>query len=150
MIMLMPVLFGENLFDNFFGDFDKEMKRMDRQLYGKNALRAMKTDVRDADDHYDVAIDLPGFKKEDISLELQNGYITVTAKKNVDKDETSKRGKLIRQERYSGVMSRSFYIGENITEEDIGAKLDNGVLCLTIPKKEEKTLPEKKTIMIEG
>ncbi len=92
--MLMPSIFGENLFDEFFGDWDREMRRMDRQLYGKNAAREMKTDVHEHEDHYEVDIDLPGFKKEDITLELQNGYLTVTASKGLDKDETTKKGKV--------------------------------------------------------
>ena len=104
----------------------------------------MKTDVHEHEDHYEVDIDLPGFKKEDITLELQNGYLTVTASKGLDKDETTKKGKIIRQERWAGTMQRSFYVG------DIGAKLEHGVLSLNIPKKEEKKLPEKKVIMIEG
>ena len=120
--MLMPSIFGENLFDEFFGDWDREMRRMDRQLYGKNAAREMKTDVHEHEDHaaremktdvhehedhYEVDIDLPGFKKEDITLELQNGYLTVTAAKGLDKDETTKKGKVIRQERWAGTMMRS-------------------------------------------
>ncbi|MBQ3667933.1 MAG: Hsp20/alpha crystallin family protein [Clostridia bacterium] len=148
--MLMPSIFGESLFDDFFGDMDREMRRMDRRLYGKNAAREMKTDVHEHEDHYEVDIDLPGFKKEDISLELENGCLTVTAAKGLDKDETDKKGKLIRQERYSGTMTRSFYVGEQLTEEDISAKLEHGVLSLNIPKAETKKLPEKKTIMIEG
>ena len=148
--MLMPSIFGESLFDDFFGDMDREMRRMDRRLYGKNAAREMKTDVHEHDDHYEVDIDLPGFKKEDITLELENGCLTVTAAKGLDKDETDKKGKLIRQERYSGTMTRSFYVGEQLTEEDISAKLEHGVLSLNIPKAETKKLPEKKTIMIEG
>ena len=91
--MLMPSIFGENLFDEFFGDWDREMRRMDRQLYGRNAAREMKTDVHEHEDHYEVDIDLPGIKKEDITLELQNGYLTVTASKGLDKDETTKKGK---------------------------------------------------------
>ena len=129
--MLMPSIFGESLFDEFFGDWDREMRRMDRQLYGMNAACEM-------------------FKKEDITLELQNGYLTVTASKGLDKDETTKKGKVIRQERWAGTMQRSFYVGDTLTEADIGAKLEHGVLSLNIPKKEEKKLPEKKVIMIEG
>ena len=130
--MLMPSIFGENLFDEFFGDWDREMRRMDRQLYGKNAAREMKTDVHEHEDHYEV------------------GYLTVTASKGLDKDETTKKGKVIRQERWAGTMQRSFYVGDTLTEADIGAKLEHGVLSLNIPKKEEKKLPEKKVIMIEG
>ena len=149
-VMLMPSIFGENLFDEFFGDWDREMRRMDRQLYGRNAAREMKTDVHEHEDHYEVDIDLPGFKKEDITLELQNGYLTVTASKGLDKDKTTKKGKVIRQERWAGTLQRSFYVGDALTEADIGAKLEHGVLSLNIPKKDEKKLPEKKVIMIEG
>ena len=148
--MLMPSIFGENLFDEFFNDWNRGFRNMDRQLYGKNAAREMKTDVQEHEDHYEVDIDLPGFKKEDITLELDNGYLTVTAAKGLDKDETTKKGKVIRQERWSGTMQRSFYVGDALTEADIGAKLEHGVLSLNIPKKEEKKLPEKKTIMIEA
>ena len=148
--MLMPSIFGESLFDEFFNDMEREMRHMDRRLYGKNAAREMKTDVHEHEDHYEVDIDLPGFKKDEVTLELQNGYLTVTAAKGLDQEETTKKGKLIRQERYAGSMQRSFYVGDALTEADIGAKLEHGVLSLCIPKKDEKKLPEKKTIMIEG
>ena len=148
--MLMPSIFGENLFDEFFNEFDRDMRRMDRQLYGKNAAREMKIDVHEHEDHYEVDVDLPGFKKDEITLELQNGYLTLTAAKGLDKEETTKKGKLIRQERYTGTMQRSFYVGDALTEADIGAKLEHGVLSLNIPKVEARKLPEKKVIMIEG
>ncbi|WP_026509754.1 Hsp20/alpha crystallin family protein [Butyrivibrio sp. LC3010] len=149
--MLMPSIFDEKLFDNWFdfpmfGDYDNT----ERKLYGRHADRLMKTDVHENDDHYEVDIDLPGFKKEEISLELDNGYLTVSAAKGLDKDETDHRGKLIRQERYSGSMQRSFYVGENLTEEDIKATFRHGVLSLNVPKKEQAKVPEKKMIMIEG
>ena len=147
--MLMPSIFGENLFDEFFGDWDREMRRMDRQLYGKNAAREMKTDVHEHEDHYEVDIDLPGFKKEQVKLSLEDGYLTVSAEKGLDKDEKDKKGRLIRQERYSGSMSRSFYVGEDITQDEIKAKFENGVLKIDIPKKEPKAkLPESKYIAI--
>ena len=148
--MLMPSIFGENLFDEFFGDWNREMRNMDRRLYGKNAAREMKTDVHEHEDHYEVDIDLPGFKKDEITLELENGYLTVTAAKGLDKDEKTEQGKLIRQERYAGTMQRTFFVGEELTEADIAAKLEHGVLSLNIPKKEARKLPEKRTIMIEG
>ncbi len=149
--MLMPSIFEENLFDNWFdfpmfNDFDNT----ERKLYGRHADRLMKTDVHDNEDHYEVDIDLPGFKKEEISLELDKGYLTVSASKGLDKDEKDHKGKLIRQERYSGSMQRSFYVGENLTEEDIKAAFRHGVLSLEIPKKEQPKVPEKKLIMIEG
>ncbi|MBR0464167.1 MAG: Hsp20/alpha crystallin family protein [Clostridia bacterium] len=148
--MLMPSIFGESLFDEFFNDMEREMRHMDRRLYGKNAAREMKTDVHEHEDHYEVDIDLPGFKKDEVTLELQNGYLTVTAAKGLDQEETTKKGKLIRQERYAGSMQRSFYVGDALTEADIGAKLEHGVLSLNIPKESEKKLPEKKLIAIEG
>ena len=147
--MLMPSIFGENLFDELFEGWPRELRNVDRRLYGRNAAHEMKTDVHEHEDHYEVDIDLPGFKKDEITLDLQNGYLTVTAAKGVDKDEATPKGKVIRQERWAGTMQRSFYVGDALTEEDITAKLEHGVLSLNIPKKEERKLPEKKVIMIE-
>ena len=153
--MLVPSIFGESLFDDWFDfpdldrDFNREINKMDRKLYGRHAARVMKTDVHEHDDHYVVDVDLPGFKKEDINLQLENGYLTISATKSHE-DDKSKHGKLIRQERFSGSMQRSFYVGENLTEEDIKAKFEHGVLNLEIPKKNKAQIPEKKTIMIEG
>jgi HSP20 family molecular chaperone IbpA len=123
---------------------------IDRKLYGKHAANMMKTDVHEHDNGYEVDIDLPGFKKDEISLSLENGYLTVNAAKGLDKDEKDKKGKLIRQERYAGSMTRSFYIGDTVTEDEIKAKFENGVLQLNIPKKEAEKIPEKKLIAIEG
>ena len=150
--MLMPSLFGENLFDEFFEDFPmpREFRNIDRRLYGRNAAREMKTDVHEHEDHYEVDIDLPGFKKEEITLSLENGYLTVNAAKGLDKDEKDKKGKLIRQERYAGSLQRSFYVGDSLTETDITARFENGVLSLCVPKQEARKVPEKKVIMIEG
>ena len=112
--MLLPSVFGENLFDEWFDfpDF-RDMDRTERKLYGKHADRLMKTDVHEHDDHYEVDIDLPGFSKDEINLELKEGYLTVSAAKGLDKDDTNKKGKIIRQERYAGAMQRSFYVGEH-------------------------------------
>ncbi len=149
--MLMPSIFEDNLLDNWF-DFPRFYNYDDteKKLYGKNAGRLMKTDVHEKEDAYEVDIDLPGFKKDEISLELDNGYLTVSAAKGLDKDEKDSKGKLIRQERYAGSMQRSFYVGENLTEEDIKATFKDGVLNLNVPKKEQPKVPEKRTIMIEG
>lgn len=149
--MLMPSIFGENLFDEWF-DFPefRDFDNAEKKLYGKHADRLMKTDVHEYEDHYEVDIDLPGFKKDEITLELEHGYLKVSASKGLDKDEKTKQGKLIRQERYAGAMQRSFYVGEQLTEEDVKAAFEHGVLSLNIPKKEKAKLPEKKTIMIEG
>ncbi len=147
--MLAPSIFEENLFDNLFNfpDF-RELDNMERKLYGHHADRLMKTDVKEEDNQYEVSIDLPGFSKEDINLELNEGYLTISASKNMNNDKNDKKGRLIRQERYSGSMQRSFYVGDQITEEDIKASFKHGVLSLTIPKKEQQKLPEKKHIMI--
>ena len=148
---MLPSIFGENLFDDWF-DFPSfpEFRNVDRKLYGRHAAHEMKTDVREHEDHYEVDVDLPGFKKDEIRLELENGTLTVHAAKDIEKEKTDKAGKIIRQERFSGAMQRSFYVGEALTEEDIGAKFENGVLSLNIPKKDVKKLPEKKVIQIEG
>lgn len=151
--MLYPSIFDDSLFDELL-DFSfptvRGMGDTERKLYGRHAGRLMKTDVHEHDDHYEVDIDLPGFKKDEIALELENGYLTVRAAKGLDKDETDKKGKLIRQERYAGAMQRTFFVGENVTEEDIRARFEDGVLKLNVPKKDAPKLPEKKTIMIEG
>ena len=148
--MLLPSVFGENLFDEWFNfpDF-RDVDRTERKLYGKHADRLMKTDVHEHDDHYEVDIDLPGFSKDEINLELKEGYLTVSAAKGVDKDNTDRKGKIIRQERYAGAMQRSFYVGEHLTEEDIKASFKNGVLSLDVAKKDQPKLPQKKTITIE-
>ena len=149
--MLTPRIFTESLFDDLFDDFPfRSLENVDRKLYGKHAGREMLTDVKEHEDHYEVEIDLPGFKKEEITIELNEGYLTITASKGLDEDEKNKQGKIVRQERYAGVMQRSYYVGEQMTTEDIKAKYEDGVLKLEIPKKEEKKLPEKHTIMIEG
>ena len=148
--MLMPSIFGESLFDDWFDDFDRQMQHMDRRLYGRNAKREMKTDVREKEDGYEIDMDLPGFKKDQVELTLENGYLTVTANKGFDKDEKDTKGRMIRQERYAGSMQRSFYVGDNMTEEDVKARFEDGVLHLNLPKKDAKKVPEKKTICIEG
>ena len=147
--MLAPSIFEERLFDDLFNvpDF-RDLNHMERKLYGRHADRLMKTDVKEEDNQYVVSIDLPGFSKEDINLELNEGYLTISASKNMNNDKNDKKGRLIRQERYSGSMQRSFYVGDQITEEDVKASFKHGVLSLTIPKKEQQKLPEKKHIMI--
>jgi len=147
---MLPSIFGDSLFDEWFDLPFRELQNADRKLYGRHAAHEMKTDVHEHEDHYEVDIDLPGFKKEDIQLKLEQGVLTVNAAKNVEKNENDNKGKLIRQERYSGALQRSFYVGEELTEEDIGAKFENGVLSLNIARHDQKKLPEKKYIQIEG
>lgn len=146
--MLMPSIFGENLFNDDWMDFG--FPEVDKALYGKHAGHVMKTDVKETDAGYEVDIDLPGFKKDEISAKLDDGYLTISASKGLDKDEKSKEGKYIRKERYAGAMSRSFYVGGDVTEEDIKAKYEDGILRLSIPKKEAKAVENKKYIAIEG
>ena len=147
----LPTVFGENLMDAF-DDFDlfRGFGNMDRALYGKHAQNVMKTDVKETETGYEVDIDLPGFKKDEINAKLDNGYLTISAAKGLDKDEQDKNGKYIRRERYAGSMSRSFYVGEGVTEEDIKAKYEDGILRLVVPKKDAKAVENKKYIAIEG
>ena len=152
--MLMPSIFGENLFDDFFGDFpfyyDKDMKNVEKKLYGRHAKNMMKTDVRETDDSYEVDIDLPGFKKDEVNVKLEDGYITISAAKGLDKDEKDKKnGKYIRRERYAGSMSRSFYVGDGISQKDIHAKYESGILRLTLPKKAPEAIEKENFIAIE-
>ena len=151
--MMMPSIFGENLFDDwmdfpFNDDFDKYFFGKKNPLYGKHAKNMMKTDVKETDSSYEVDIDLPGFKKDEINAKLENGYLTISAAKGLDKDEKDKKGKYIRKERYAGAMSRSFYVGDAVTQEDIKAKYEDGILKLAIPKKDAKAVENKSYIAI--
>ena len=137
---MLPSIFGENLFDDFFDDFDKEFFGHRSPLYGKRAKNLMKTDVKEAKDCYKVSIDLPGFKKDEVHVELRDGYLTVSASKGLDKDEEDQEGRYIRQERYAGACSRSFYVGD-VHPEDVQCKYEFGVLHLRIPKA-DAALPE--------
>lgn len=159
--MLTPSIFGESLFDDWMDDFpfgrdfekefEKSMFPAKNPLYGKHAKNLMKTDVRETDDAYEVDIDLPGFKKDEVTAELKDGYITISASKGLDKDEKDKKtGKYIRKERYAGSMSRSFYVGEDVTQDEISAKFENGILQLKVPKKADKAVEGKNYIAIEG
>ena len=155
--MLRPSIFGENLFDDFFdfpefADFEKMERQMDKKLYGRHAKNLMKADIKDKENEYEMMIDLPGFKKDEITAQLQDGYLTISAAKGLDQDEKEKEtGKYIRKERYAGACQRSFYVGEGVKQEDIRAEFKHGVLKLLIPKEAPKL--EKKDdrfIAIEG
>lgn len=150
--MLMPSIFGENLFDDFMDfPFEKEFFGRRNPLYGKNEKNLMKTDVKETDESYEVDIDLPGFKKEEISAKLEDGYLTISAAKGLEKEEKDeKSGKYIRRERYTGQCSRSFYVGNAVTEADIRAKFEDGILKLSVPKKDAQQIETKKYIAIEG
>ena len=155
--MLMPSIFGENLFDDWFDefpfyDFDKSMKNTEKKLYGKKASRIMKTDIKEKKDSYELEVDLPGFTKDEINASIEDGYLTISAAKGLDKDEKEKdSGKYIRKERYAGACQRSFYVGEGVKQEDVKAEFKHGIQKLTVPKKEpEKEVEEKKYLAIEG
>ena len=148
---MMPSIFGENLFDEFFDDdFPMiPMRSIRNPLYGKNAKNLMKTDVRETDNTYELDIDLPGFKKDEVQLDLKDGYLTISAAKGLDKDQEDKKGKYIRQERYAGACSRSFFVGEGIEPRDVSAKFEDGILRISLPKQVKKELPRNSTITIE-
>ena len=148
---MMPSIFGENLFDEFFDDdFPMiPMRSIRNPLYGKNAKNLMKTDVRETDDTYELDVDLPGFKKDEVQLDLKDGYLTISAAKVLDKDQEDKQGKYIRQERYAGACSRSFFVGEEIEPRDVSAKFEDGILRVSLPKRVKKELPRNSTIAIE-
>ena len=147
---MLPSIFGENLFDDFFADpFGLVAPaRTDEALYGKHARNMMKTDVREKDGSYELDIDLPGFKKDEIQVDLKSGYLTISAEKGLDKDQKDDNSKYIRRERYAGSMSRSFYVGD-VKPEEVSAKFENGILTLDVPKAGQKKLPENNRICIE-
>lgn len=155
--MLRPSIFGENLFDDFFDELDhfpffndKEEKKMEKKLYGRRAKNLMKTDIKEKNDAYELAVELPGFKKEEIKVSLEDGYLTIYAEKGMEQEKEKKAGKYLRQERYEGACERSFYVGENVKEEDIKGEFKHGLLTLTIPKKDKNSEVEaKKYIEIE-
>ena len=151
--MLVPSIFSDNFFDDFF-EFpfidDRAEKNAERKLYGHHAANLMKTDIRETDDAkaYRFAVELPGFKKDEISLDIKDGYLTIAAQKGLDKDEQDKKGRVLRQERYAGACSRSFYVG-NVKPADVKAKYEDGVLSVIVPKEDVKKLVSSTAIAIE-
>ena len=148
---MLPSMFGESLFDDFFDD---DFMRFPvwggrNPLYGKHAKNLMKTDVRETENTYEVDIDLPGFKKDEIDVDLKDGYLTISASKGLDRENEEKKGRYIRQERYMGQCSRSFYVGGSVRPEDVSAKFEDGILRVTLPKNTPKQLEAKNTIAIE-
>ena len=148
---MMRSIFGENLFDDFFGNDLDLFPALpgSKALYGKHAKNLMKTDVRETESTYELDIDLPGFKKDEISLELKDGYLSISAAKGLDKDEKDKEGRYIRQERYAGTCSRSFYVGEDVEPADVSARFEDGILKVSLPKREQERLPQSNRIAIE-
>ena len=145
---MLPSIFGENLFDDMFNTFGM-FPDIDRTLYGKHARNLMKTDVRETESTYELDVDLPGFKKDEVKIELKDGYLTISAATGLDTDQKDKKGRYIRQERYAGQMSRSFYVGEQVRPEDLHAKFEDGILQITVPKQPQRTIPETTYIAIE-
>lgn len=154
--MLMPSVFGDNLFDDFmsfpFGrNFEKEFFGPASSSYGQNAANLMRTDVKETENSYEIDVDLPGISKDNIKVALKDGYLTITAQQNSSNDEKDKDGHYIRRERYSGSCQRSFYLGSSYTESDVKAAYRDGILRLTLPKKDAKQVETKDNyIAIEG
>ena len=154
-MMMVPYMFNEGLLDDLFDDrwerdFERALRHAEpKSMFGKHAANIMKTDVRETENSFEVDMDLPGFKKDEVNLELKDGYLTVSADKALDKDEKDNEGRYIRQERWSGSCSRSFYVGENVKPEDVHAKFEDGILRLSLPKQEQKQLPSSTSILIE-
>ncbi len=145
---MLPSIFHETMFDDLFNDFGRDLMNIDRTLYGKNAKNLMKTDVKEEGDHYEVAVDLPGFNKDEVKVDLKDGYLTITAGKSLEKKDDEK-SKYIRQERYVGSMTRSFYVGD-VRPEDVHGKYESGVLTLTVPKEPQHKVEPNTHIAIEG
>ena len=120
----------------------------DNVFTGFNTNRLMTTDVHEKDGKYIMDIDLPGYKKDDVKISLYNGNLTISAEKNESNDEKDAKGNLIRQERYSGSCSRSFYVGDSIRDNDIQASFKDGILTITVPTEAHKEETEKKYIDI--
>ena len=147
---MLPSIFGENLFDDFFSDpFGMMVPQSRDPLYGKHGKNLMKTDVRETENSYELDIDLPGFKKDEVNLKLDQGYLTISASKGLDKDDKDKDGRYIRRERYAGACSRSFYVGDAVTPQDIGAKFEDGILKIHLPKAAPQLPEQPGRIMIE-
>ena len=148
---MLPSIFGENLFEELFEEPFRMMSAFDARnpLYGRHAKNIMKTDVRETENTYELDIDLPGFKKEDVQVQLENGTLTIAAAKSLDKNEQDEKGRYLRQERYTGPCSRSFYVGDQVKAEDLSAKFEDGILRISMPKAPQKQLPQKNLIAIE-
>lgn len=154
--MFMPSVFSDGddvmneMMNEWGNDWNKSFFGKHNPLFGKRARNLMKTDVKETDNSYELEVDLPGFKKDEVKLQLSDGYLTISAEKGLDKDE-KKHGRLIRQERYEGAMQRSFYVGDGLTKDEVKASFANGVLKISLPKAEaKKALPEESYIEIEG
>ncbi len=147
--MLMPSIFEENLFDNFFGEVRDNFMKPYSEYSKVNGM--MQTDIKEKEDGYEIKMNLPGFTKEDVKGELKDGYLIVSANTSKNKEEKDENGRYIRRERYSGSCQRSFYVGDEVKQEDIQAAFKDGILTFQVPKKEaKKAVEERKYIAIEG
>lgn len=159
--MMLPSLFNESfdLMDRFcndpwFGFDDREFKNLEKKLYGHRAKNVMNTDIRENETGYEMTVDLPGFSKDEVTISLENGYLTISAAKGLDQDEAeseeeAKKHNYIRRERYAGSCQRSFYVGDAITHEDVKAKFKHGILTIELPKKDANQIASNKYIAIE-
>lgn len=146
--MLLTDVFGRSFMDDFFEDFANSSFYRPNRI---GTVPAMKADVQELDNSYQIDLELPGFQKEDLHAELKDGYLTIKATHQTSDEEKDSKGRYIRQERYTGHYQRSFYVGEDVTPEDVHVAFENGVLKLTVPKKEQQPkVNESKTILIEG
>ena len=143
--MLVPRVMQNDLFSDWMKDFPSM-----NDIWGSSKNDLMKTDVKETDDAFILEIDLPGFSKEDVQATLEDGYLTVSAQRNAVDEEKDEKGKYIRRERFYGNCSRSFYVGEDVTDEDISARFENGILAMTVNKVEVKEIEKKQFIQIEG
>ncbi len=148
--MMMHNYLGDNLFDEDWADTPlmREYFGKGNFLYGKHAKHLLRTDVRETEDAIEADIDLPGFKKDEIQVHLENGYLTVSAEKHDDKQ--AGKGKYLRQERYSGTVSRTFYVGDALKPDDVKAKYEDGVLVVSLSKKAPEAIEQRSQIAIEG
>ena len=148
---MLPRILGENLFDDFFHDdfgvFPSVTGRS--PFYGERTKNLMNTDVRETESSYELDVDLPGFQKDEISVDLENGYLSISATKKLNNDTKDEHGAYIRRERYSGAMKRSFYVGDAVEPENVSAKYEDGILKLSVPKQVRKPLPRSSAIAIE-
>ncbi len=146
-MLYMPSIFGDNFMDDFFGDFNRDLHS--RPAHNSQPANLMKTDIKENDKAYEMAVELLGYKKEDVKLELNDGYLKISAVHNDNKEEKDKEGRVIRRERYTGSMQRSFYVGDDFTPQDIEAKFEDGILKIDLPKKEVKQIEAPRYIEIK-
>lgn len=138
--MLVPSIFSNDLFDNFFND---TYRPSDSFVHSANSRDLMNTDIKEYEDEYELGIELPGYEKEDVNASLKDGYLTIEAERHADNEIKDKNGKYIRKECFAGKCQRSFYVGEDVTQEDIHAAFANGILTITVPKNKEQTHVEE-------